>query len=61
MVSRRISHLNNPNIRFIENSKLFIEADGTISPSKMHDYLHLTQSGYDLLGSLFISHLDGQD
>ena len=32
---------------FLFSDANFVQADGTISHHDMHDYLHLTQKGYD--------------
>ena len=37
---------------------LFVETSGLIEISKMHDYLHLTGTGYRLLQNLLIPVLD---
>ena len=34
-------------IFFLFSDANFVQADGTISHHDMHDYLHLTQKGYD--------------
>ena len=43
-------HTNNPffyRAQLVNIDANFVQADGTISHHDMHDYLHLTQKGYD--------------
>ncbi len=38
------------NITYMEIGKVFLEADGSISPAIMNDYLHPTEAGYERWG-----------
>lgn len=50
----QVTHLNQllatleqqPQVSFADYGHLFLEADGSISPTIMGDYLHLTETGY---------------
>ena len=35
------------NVSYLDIGKVFIESDGSISPSIMNDYLHPTAAGYE--------------
>jgi lysophospholipase L1-like esterase len=48
-VNERIKKLDDgQNVRFLDLSEKFMNADGTISKDIMHDYLHLTKKGYEI-------------
>ena len=38
------------NITYLDIGKVFLEADGSIAPSIMNDYLHPTEAGYERWG-----------
>ena len=38
------------NITFMDIGKVFLEADGSIAPAIMNDYLHPTEAGYERWG-----------
>jgi lysophospholipase L1-like esterase len=48
-VNERIRKLDDgKNVRFLDLTEKFMNADGTISKEIMNDYLHLTKKGYQI-------------
>jgi platelet-activating factor acetylhydrolase IB subunit beta/gamma len=48
IVAEEINAISNAQFFTVEPS-LFVNAEGSISPQDMHDYLHFTKSGYQKL------------
>lgn len=47
-VNERVAKLNGSrNITYLDIGRVFLEADGSISPAVMNDYLHPTAEGYE--------------
>jgi lysophospholipase L1-like esterase len=50
-VNRELARRNGTrNITYLDIGKVFLEADGSISPAIMNDYLHPTEAGYERWG-----------
>ena len=50
-VNAELAKLNGiRNITYMDIGKVFLEADGSISPAIMNDYLHPTEAGYERWG-----------
>lgn len=45
-------------IQLVDVCRHFVEPDGTINTSKMHDYLHLTADGYRILQEQLVPLMD---
>jgi lysophospholipase L1-like esterase len=51
VVNREIAKLDGTrNITYMDIGKVFLEADGSISPAIMNDFLHPTEAGYERWG-----------
>lgn len=56
-VSSRIADVDNAQFYAVDAS-LFVQSDGSISPSDMYDFLHLTASGFQKLTEPLVDELE---